>query len=128
MDYTKDNCPFCKLSDKIEVICENELARATYDIFPVNKGHALIIPKRHFPSFFDITKEEYIAVFDLIEKVKVVLDEKFNPDGYNIGINVNAAAGQTVPHVHIHIIPRYKGDMENPRGGVRHVIPEKGNY
>lgn len=128
MDYTKDNCPFCNLSEKIEVICENELARATYDLFPVNRGHVLIIPKRHFPSYFEISKEEYLAGFELTEKVKKILDEKYNPDGYNIGINVGDAAGQTVPHVHVHVIPRYNGDMENPRGGVRHVIPEKGNY
>jgi diadenosine tetraphosphate (Ap4A) HIT family hydrolase len=121
-------CPFCLLSDGIEVICENELARAIYDIFPISQGHALIIPTRHFTNFFEITKEEYLAVFELIKKVKSILDEKYNPEGYNIGVNVNDAAGQTIPHVHIHLIPRFKGDVENPIGGVRNVIPSKGDY
>jgi diadenosine tetraphosphate (Ap4A) HIT family hydrolase len=128
MDYTSENCPFCHRSKRIEVICENDYAWATLDIYPVNPGHALIIPKRHFPSFFDITKKEYFAVFDLIKKVKDILNEKFQPDGYNIGININESAGQTIPHVHIHIISRYKGDVENPRGGVRNVIPGMGDY
>ncbi len=128
MDYTESNCPFCHISEDIEIICENNFALATYDIFPVNRGHALIIPKRHFKSFIEITQEEYLAVFDLIENVKTILDKRFNPDGYNIGVNINEAAGQTVPHCHIHVIPRYNGDMENPRGGVRHVIPDRGNY
>ena len=128
MDYSESNCPFCYISKDIKIICENTLAIATYDIFPVNRGHVLIIPKRHFLSFFEITKEEYLAVFNLIENVKTILDKRFNPDGYNIGVNINKAAGQTIPHCHIHVIPRFNGDMVNPRGGVRHVIPERGSY
>lgn len=128
MDYNESNCPFCHLPENIEVICENDLARATIDIYPVSEGHSLVIPKRHFSNYFDITKKEYLAVFELINSVKEILDKRFSPDGYNIGVNIGMAAGQTVPHCHFHIIPRYYGDMDNPRGGVRHVIPEKGKY
>jgi len=128
MDYNESNCPFCHLTKNIEIISENDLARATFDLYPVSKGHCLIIPRRHFSSFFEINREEYLAVFDLIELIKEILDKRFSPNGYNIGINIGEAAGQTVPHCHFHVIPRYKGDMDNPRGGVRHVIPEKGKY
>lgn len=121
----KTNCVFCEIP---EFIMENELAFAIYDKYPVSKGHMLIIPKRHISNFFDSTKEEKEALLSLIEEGKKILDEKYNPDGYNIGINVNEAAGQTIFHLHIHLIPRYSGDMSDPRGGVRGVIPNKMNY
>ncbi len=88
----------------------------------------LIIPKRHVASFFDLTKEEQQDMLLLADRVKSIIDEKFHPDGYNIGVNVGEAAGQSVFHVHMHLIPRYKGDVSNPRGGVRGVIPSKQNY
>lgn len=112
-------CVFCNYLISKDYIAENELAFAIYDNFPVNKGHVLIIPKRHFASFFDATQEEMQAFYSLTNKVRELLDEEFKPDGYNIGINVGEAAGQTIFHLHIHIIPRYKGDVENPRGGIR---------
>ena len=98
------------------------------DGFPVSKGHTLLIPKRHVGSFFEITDEERADLLALLNKAKVVIQEEFNPDGYNIGINDGPAAGQTVPHLHIHLIPRYKGDRYDPRGGVRWIIPEKADY
>ena len=98
------------------------------DGFPVSMGHTLIIPKRHVGSFFEITDEERADLLVLLNKAKVVIQEEFNPDGYNIGINDGPAAGQTVPHLHLHLIPRYKGDRNDPRGGVRWIIPEKADY
>jgi len=118
------NCPFCEF----ESVLDAEFVYARYDKFPVSNGHCLIIPKRHVETWFDMSKEEQQEAFELIDKVKVLLDEKYSPDGYNIGMNCGETAGQTIPHAHIHVIPRYEGDMENPRGGVRGVIPEKQNY
>lgn len=111
-------CPFC-IKPESEIIAENELALAFYDAFPVNPGHVLVIPKRHFPAFFEATEDEITAIYRLIHRVKAILDEKYHPDGYNIGVNVGAPAGQTVFHLHVHVIPRYTGDVENPWGGVR---------
>jgi diadenosine tetraphosphate (Ap4A) HIT family hydrolase len=121
------NCPFCNPTSK-ETIIENKHAYARYDIYPVSKGHMLIIPKRHYADFFDSTVEERESLFDLVNECKIMLDDKYQPQGYNIGINVGQSAGQTVFHLHIHLIPRYKGDMQDPRGGVRGVIPEKQSY
>lgn len=118
-------CIFCKMKD---YILENELAYAIYDKYPVGKGHMLFIPKRHVKDFFDITKEEREAIFELIDEGKRLLDEKYSPDSYNVGINCGEYAGQTVMHVHVHLIPRYIGDMKDPRGGVRGVIPDKMKY
>lgn len=128
MDYTTKDCPFCFQKDEIEIIAENEFAFASFDIYPVNPGHVLIVTRRHIQNFFETTSEEKQALFSLLEVAKKIIDERFNPSGYNIGININSVAGQTVPHVHIHLIPRYPGDVENPRGGVRQVIPDKGIY
>lgn len=120
-----DTCPFC---DSEVAILKNEHAYARYDIYPVNEGHILVVPFRHVSSFFDLTDEERDAIFKLVDKSKALLDKEHKPDGYNIGINVGESAGQTVWHVHVHVIPRYKGDMEDPRGGVRGVIPDKQKY
>ncbi len=98
------------------------------DAFPVTLGHLLIIPNRHVGNYFEATPAEKEDLWKLVEKAKAHLDSAHNPDGYNIGINIGEAAGQTVFHLHIHLIPRRKGDVENPRGGVRHVIPGKGSY
>ena len=119
-------CPFCNLER--QKIIESKMSFAIYDGFPVNEGHALIIPKRHTANYFDLSLEEQIDCFDLLNQARVILQEKFNPDGFNVGININESAGQTIPHVHIHLIPRYIGDVEEPRGGVRGVIPERRNY
>lgn len=122
------SCPFCRLSRKVEIICETATCVAFYDGYPVSPGHALIIPKRHVASYFDLTNHEREAMNVMLQYVKQKLDERFHPDGYNIGINVNEAAGQSVFHVHMHLIPRYKGDVENPKGGVRGVIPGRQKY
>ena len=119
-------CPFCNLER--EKILESELSFAIYDGFPVNEGHALIIPKRHTANYFDLSLEEQKDCIELLNLVKAIVQEKYNPAGFNVGININEAAGQTVPHVHIHLIPRYEGDVEEPRGGVRGVIAERRNY
>lgn len=110
-------------------IASNALAFAIHDAFPATPGHALVIPRRLIPTWFDATAEERQAIFDLVDEVKRQLDaQDAPPDGYNIGVNCGRAAGQTVMHLHVHVIPRYHGDVEDPRGGVRHVIPGKGNY
>lgn len=119
------NCIFCDMKD---YILENDLAYAIFDKFPVNKGHMLFIPKRHVKDFFDITKEEREAIFSLIDEGKKLLDEKYSPDGYNVGVNCGEVSGQTVMHVHVHLIPRYFGDTKCPKGGVRGVIPDKMKY
>lgn len=120
-----DTCPFCT---EPEPFLESELCFARYDHYPVSEGHTLIITKRHVSSFFDLTAKEMSELTALTVKVKKILDERFQPDGYNVGINVGEAAGQSVWHVHLHVIPRYIGDVKNPRGGVRGVIPKKQNY
>ncbi|RDY24300.1 HIT family protein [Romboutsia maritimum] len=119
------SCIFCDMKD---YVLENELAFAIFDKFPVNKGHMLFIPKKHVKDFFDITKEEREAMFNLIDEGKKLLDEKYLPDGYNVGVNCGEVSGQTVMHVHVHLIPRYTGDLKNPKGGVRGVIPKKMKY
>jgi diadenosine tetraphosphate (Ap4A) HIT family hydrolase len=118
-------CPFC--SNRAPVL-QNALAFARFDQFPVSPGHLLVIPFRHISSYFDLTDDERDAMTRLVVETKELLDARHRPDGYNIGINVGEAAGQSVWHVHIHVIPRYTGDVPNPRGGVRGVIPLKQNY
>lgn len=121
-------CIFCNLDQDKEIIAENELAVAFYDSFPVNPGHSLIIPKRHVANYFDLSVEECVAMQALLKVVQTKVEERFHPDGYNIGVNVNVAAGQSVFHVHMHLIPRFLGDVEAPKGGVRGVIPSKQKY
>lgn len=122
------DCPFCNPEQDRELIVESATAFSMYDKFPVNDGHALIIPKKHCFNYFDLTFKEQAACLFMLNTVKQIVYEKFKPDGFNIGINVNEAAGQTISHVHIHLIPRYNGDVEEPRGGVRGVIPSKKDY
>lgn len=119
-------CLFCK--DPRGVSLSHELAYSARDTYAVSPGHTLIIPKRHVASFFDLTQDEVAACISLINAEKKRIDAEFNPDGYNIGVNVGPAAGQSIFHVHIHVIPRYLGDVENPQGGVRHVIPRNAHY
>ncbi len=122
-----DECPFCTLpSSRIGV--ERDLTLAVRDGFPVTPGHTLIIPRRHIETYFDASAEEKAALWALVEEIKTELDAEFSPDGYNVGFNAGAAAGQTVMHLHIHVIPRRSGDTPDPRGGVRGVIPSKQNY
>ncbi|MFW6016933.1 MAG: HIT family protein [bacterium] len=121
------NCPFCQIK-KNKIIKENELSIAVFDKYPVNEGHILIITKRHIKDYFDASKEEKRSLFNLMEKCRELLDDKFKPDGYNIGLNCGIAAGQTIMHLHLHLIPRYKDDIADPTGGIRGVIPEKRIY
>jgi diadenosine tetraphosphate (Ap4A) HIT family hydrolase len=121
------DCPFCSPAPD-RVTDENELAYAIRDLFPVSQGHVLAIPRRHVSSWFDATPDERLAITRLLDRAKAQLDEELHPDGYNIGINVGAAAGQTVMHLHVHLIPRFQGDVDDPSGGVRFVIPSKGDY
>jgi len=125
---SENNCPFCQL-DKVQIlVAESATVYAIFDKFPVNKGHTLIIPKRHCASYFDLSFKEQKACWFMVNEVKKIIETDFQPDGINVGINIDESAGQTIPHVHIHLIPRYKGDVENPTGGVRGVLPHKQNY
>ncbi|MFA7032668.1 MAG: HIT family protein [Bacilli bacterium] len=122
-------CQFCRINKEKKYLMDNELAYALLDNYPVSDGHTLIISKRHVETFFDLTDQEIQAFHDLALKVKKYLDEKYHPIGYNVGFNCGAAAGQTVMHCHMHIIPRYEGDCDNPRGGVRKILHHhKVNY
>ncbi|MBM4013229.1 MAG: HIT domain-containing protein, partial [Planctomycetes bacterium] len=121
--------PFLDIPEA-EWVCASDLCFAIFDSYPVSPGHVLVITRRVVPTFFECTAAEQQAIMALVGEVKALLDQRLEPkpDGYNVGFNAGAAAGQTVPHVHVHVIPRYAGDMGDPRGGVRHVIPGKGNY
>lgn len=124
-------CPFCDINNHDtaqRITHQNDLAFVIRDGFPISEGHTLIIPKRHVTSFFEITTNERQALLSLLDQSKKDLDQVFKPDSYNIGINDGVAAGQTVPHLHIHLIPRYEGDVTDPRGGVRWIMPEKADY
>ena len=122
------DCPFCNPGSDREIIAESESEYSIYDKFPVSNGHALIIPKKHCSDYFDLAFNEQSSCILMLNKVKQIINEKYKPDGFNIGINVGSAAGQTVNHVHIHLIPRYKGDVKTPEGGIRNVIPAKAKY
>lgn len=125
MDQGPHDCPFCN-SDGM--LFENDLAYARMDKYPVSPGHLLIITRRHVADFFLTTTGEKAALLSLLDQAKLHLDREHAPAAYNVGINVGEVAGQTIPHVHLHLIPRYRGDMENPRGGVRGVIPSRQSY
>ena len=124
---TDKSCPFCTLPQS-RIVGENAHAIWIRDGFPVSPGHSLIIPKRHVASFFTVTEQERASLLELLDQAQAVVEREFHPDGYNIGINDGPAAGQTVQHLHIHLIPRFKGDLPDPRGGVRWIIPEKADY
>ena len=117
-------CIFCGETGYLE----GKLLFSRFDKFPVSLGNALIVPRRHTENWFDLTKIEQDEVIDLMDKVKMLLDAEYAPDGYNIGMNCGLAAGQTIPYAHIHVIPRYINDMENPHGGVRGVISDEQQY
>lgn len=120
-------CPFCTLP-AARIKAENEHAVLIWDAFPVSPGHSLVFPKRHVGSYFETMKAERTAMQALLVAAKLAVEAELAPHGYNIGINDGAAAGQTVPHLHIHLIPRYAGDVADPRGGVRWVIADKADY
>ncbi len=121
-------CLFCD-SKKSGIAHENDLAYASFDSYPVSDHHCLIIPKRHIKDYFDMTNDELIACNDLIQIVKnEILSKDINVKGFNIGTNAGKIAGQSIMHCHIHLIPRREGDVDNPQGGVRSVIPSKQHY
>lgn len=120
-------CPFCTIP-KDRIIAAGKLAFVIEDGFPISPGHTLIIPCRHVGSWFQATPEERVEMLALLDARKTDLDRNLNPDDYNIGINDGPAAGQTIPHLHIHLIPRFRGDVADPRGGVRGLIPAKAAY
>ena len=122
------DCPFCNPDSERELLLESATAYAMFDKFPVSKGHTLIIPKKHCADYFELSFKEQSACWFMLNKGKEILKSTFNPDGFNVGININESAGQTVSHVHIHLIPRYKDDVKEPRGGIRGIIPEKRDY
>ena len=120
-------CPFCAPQPH-RVLFGDDVAFAYRDGHPVSPGHTLIIPRRHAGSWFDLTAQERETMLRLLDRAREAIAEEFHPDGFNLGINDGPAAGQTVPHVHLHAIPRYAGDVPDPRGGVRWVIPERAKY
>ncbi len=124
---TSTSCPFCN-PDQSRVFYEGKLVTAIWDGFPVSSGHALLIPRRHVATWFDATYEEQLELMAAIDIARSTILSHHKPDGFNVGVNIGRAAGQTVFHLHVHVIPRYEGDVEDPTGGVRGVIPAKGNY
>jgi len=121
------NCPFCHVPVQA-IVAQNDDAFTIRDRYPVSTGHTLVVPMRHVASFFNLNHDELRAIMALVVEAKEICDKQFHPDGYNVGVNVGTAAGQTVMHAHVHVIPRYEGDMPDPTGGVRHVIPGRGKY
>jgi diadenosine tetraphosphate (Ap4A) HIT family hydrolase len=123
-----ETCRFCLPKPGRRIMIEGEFGFAAWDRHPASPGHFLVMPHRHVSDYFDINDEEREELWKLVGEGKTMADTKHNPDGYNIGINVGKWAGQSIPHLHIHVIPRYQGDVENPKGGVRGVIPQNKLY
>src|SRR6056297_620262 len=121
------DCPFCELPQE-RVFYQDDLILCLWDAFPVSEGHALVITRRHVATWFDASEQEQAALVRGIEIARREIEKASQPDGYNVGFNAGEAAGQTVFHLHVHVIPRFRGDVEDPRGGVRWVIPGKAAY
>lgn len=126
-DLLPPDSPFSPVLHE-RVILETDAAVAFYDAYPVAAGHALVVPRLPVISLFELDSDMQAAVWEAVRLTRELLEEKYHPDGFNIGVNDGQAAGQTVPHAHVHVIPRYKGDVPDPRGGIRWVIPEKAQY
>jgi diadenosine tetraphosphate (Ap4A) HIT family hydrolase len=124
MDHA--SCIFC--APNREILAENANGLAFFDSFPVSRGHALVVPKRHVMTIFEMSEAEYTDCFRLVLALRDILAARYSPDGFNVGANCGEAGGQSVWHAHIHVIPRYKGDVADPRGGVRGVVPGKASY
>ena len=120
-------CPFCDSADR-EILAKSDRVYAVFDSHPVSRGHTLIIPRRHVSSVFKLADAERSELWHLVNEVRSQLEREFHPNGFNIGVNDGRAAGQTIEHAHIHVIPRYLGDVSDPRGGVRFVIPNRAKY
>jgi diadenosine tetraphosphate (Ap4A) HIT family hydrolase len=123
----QNQCQFCHL-EASRILLENDVAAAFLDAFPVAQGHMLVVPKQHVASLFDLSEEEQAAVWRLVALVRAKLKDELKPDGFNVGVNDGPAAGQTVMRAHVHVIPRRKGDVADPRGGVRWIMPKKAQY
>ena len=119
--------PFLQIPES-EWLCSNGLAFAVSDRYPVSPGHALVITKRLIPTWVEASTEEKLAIMELVDRLLSELGDELSPDGFNVGFNIGTHAGQTVPHLHVHVIPRFAGDVEDPTGGIRFVIPDKANY
>ena len=128
MQPRPDDCVFCERIRAGSWVAANELAVAFPDGYPLSPGHTLIVPKRHEPDFFALSIAEQKAVVDLLPVVRHLIEREHEPDGYNAGLNIGEAAGQTVPHAHLHLIPRYHGDVSDPRGGIRWILPAQAAY
>ena len=126
-DSTNLECPFCDL-ERARVLDENDLAIAIGDAVPVSQGHTLIVSRRHVADFFDMSRAEVAGVLDLLLRMQRRLAADCCPSGFNVGVNIGAAAGQTIMHAHVHLIPRFFGDVAEPQGGVRNILPGKGRY
>lgn len=124
----KNDCPFCFLSNPSEILLQNSTFIAKYDRYPVADGHVLIIPKRHVLAFPQLNNTEVLGFFDLLKEAQKTLLLKNSPDGFTIGINQGKAAGQTIEHLHVHLIPRFFGDVDRPEGGVRKILLNKVLY
>lgn len=123
----EDRCPFCNLEPE-RVVSRSDYTVTIRDAYPVSPGHSLILPARHFSSWFQAHAIEKAALIQALDEAKEALDRELSPDGYNIGINDGEAAGQTIGHLHVHLIPRYRGDTSDARGGVRWIFPESARY
>lgn len=128
MPGTDGDCPFCAEIGSTQLIAANDRAIAFLAGYPVSPGHTLIVPKRHEHDFFALTRDEKAAMLELVDPVRDHIQKGFGPDAYNVGMNAGKAAGQTIRHAHLHVIPRYAGDVEEPRGGIRWVLPQTAKY
>ena len=124
----KNLCPFCKTNIVDRIILQNDTFQALNDLYPISPGHTLLIPKRHITSFFKLSTNELVDFYSLIKIFRSLIIKEYSPDGFNIGINEGKAAGQTISHLHIHLIPRYIGDDKHPEGGIRKILPTSLEY
>jgi diadenosine tetraphosphate (Ap4A) HIT family hydrolase len=122
-----EDCPFCQVA-AARVVAESPLTLTLRDAFPVSPGHTLVVPKRHFADLFDATSDEVTEIWQALREAAEELAARHHPNGFNLGVNVGEAAGQTIMHLHVHLIPRYKGDQPDPRGGIRRIFPDLANY
>lgn len=123
-----DECPLCSAAERTDPLAANEHAVAVFDRYPVSPGHSLVVSRRHVADVFALSGDEQRSLWALLPAVKAAIEQAHSPAGYNIGVNTGVAAGQTISHVHVHVIPRYPGDVEDPRGGVRWVLPGRADY
>ena len=124
----ESGCPFCDRIESTDPVAANDSAIAFPDGFPVSEGHMLVVPRRHVRSLWDLSPNEQHDIWGLVSEVRALLASRHSPDGFNVGVNDGAAAGQTVDHAHLHVIPRYAGDVPDPRGGIRLVLPDRARY